>query len=263
MSHLSLIRLYNASPKSTKIEFIRHEQRTKASGRRWFSRKLPNAVSRDGAIGLPMLFACAAILVSGCTVRNRQQEQFNASVSQTRMACESLYSDPALDPIRGKVALNESKDQTFATLTNAAKPSQKEKAAILLWVQKRNECRQLLEKGPLATLDSMSAHSATDATTMGRVRALIGAYQQASDSLTAQLYSGQISYGDFARQRAKIGSDFKVTMAQIANESAVQSQQASIQAQQLANQRIEIWQNISKRSAGFNCMTDGEFTHCQ
>jgi len=165
-----------------------------------------------------------------------EEESIKNALSEVRRQCESLFSDPALDPIREKVALFEASDQTFAMLTNQERARPEEKPAIALWFQKREQCNQNFNY-----------------TMQGKVPAQIVAVRDAanvaSNSMIAELYLGRITYGELAEGRAKTLAEEKTAVANIEQALVAQNQQTQFQAQQLANQRIANWNAQMQTSA--------------
>src|SRR5262249_26972938 len=138
------------------------------------------------------LFLClTAILMTGCaqTIAGFNAERQRAEWADARQRCESLMADPALNPIRDKVALFNTEQQTFAMRTNTDYVSSEEKSAIALWAQKRDQCqlieRPMWDKAPV------------------QLAAVSNAAKQLTDSMIAELYLGRITYGELANRRAK------------------------------------------------------------
>jgi hypothetical protein len=175
------------------------------------------------------LLCLTAILMTGCAQMNaqRQHAALEREMMDLRQRCESLMADPALNPIRDKVAFYHPDQQTFAMRTNTDYASAEEKPVIALWAQKRDQCEviesPILAKAPV------------------QMGAVIRATRQVADSIIAELYLGHITYGELANKRAKNAAESRTTLANIQQALAVQSQQAQFQAQQLANQAIANW----------------------
>jgi hypothetical protein len=179
---------------------------------------------------LALFLFSAAILMTGCAQMNaqRQRAALEQEMADLRQRCESLMADPALNPIRDKVAFYYTgEQQTFAMRTNTDYASAEEKPVIALWAQKRDQCelmhRPLLAKAPV------------------QLSAVTNASKQVVDSMIAELYLGKITYGELANKRAKNFAEYRTTLANIQQALAVQNQQAQFQAQQLANQAIANW----------------------
>jgi hypothetical protein len=176
------------------------------------------------------LLCLTAILMTGCAQMNaqRQRAAVEQEMADLRQRCESLMADPALNPIRDKVAFYYTgEQQTFAMRTNTDYASAEEKPVIALWAQKRDQCevmhRPVLAKVPV------------------QFGAVMNASKQVVDSMIAELYLGHITYGELANKRAKNFAEFRTTLANIQQALAIQNQQAQFQAQQLANQAIANW----------------------
>src|SRR5262249_43956046 len=93
----------------------------------------------------PFLFLVAILTTTGCAQMNaqRQRAALEREIADSRQQCESLMSDPALNPIRDKVGLYNPDQQAFAMRTNTNYVSAEEKPVIALWAQKRDHCEQI------------------------------------------------------------------------------------------------------------------------
>ena len=201
------------------------------------------------------------VALCGCGLiqQARQREALQKAVADTRQGCEALFADSVLDPIRNKVALYNPEQQTFAMRTNTDYVSGEEKPVIALWAQKRDQCEQIA--GPMLAMFPVQMVAVTKAA------------KQATDSMIAQLYLGQITYGELANKRAQNLAEMRTAMANIQQALVVQSQQAQFQAQQLANQTIANWNSLmqtqalqqmrTQMSAPVNCTTFGNMTTCR
>jgi hypothetical protein len=211
------------------------------------------------------VIAIAIALSAGCAARQRdqQQEALKETVSEAKQECNSLYSDPALDPIREKVALGSPDSQTFEMLTNTQTVSPAEKPVVALWAKTREQCWQI--SGPMRSMLPLQIEAVTEGS------------KQATDSMIAQLYLGQITYGELANRRAKNLAEAKAALADIGQALIVQNQQSQFQAAQIANQRIEAWNSEMQTqalqemriqmsapvtSAPVTCRTFGNMTNC-
>jgi len=178
---------------------------------------------------LTLYLFLAAILMTGCAQMHAQSQRaaLEREIADSRQQCESLMADPALNPIRDKVALFNTEQQTFAMRTNTDYVSSEEKSAIALWAQKRDQC-QLIERPMWAKAPP-------------QIAAVANAARQLTDSMIAELYLGRITYGELANRRVKNAAEVRTTLANIQQALAVHNQQAQFQAQQLANQAIANW----------------------
>jgi mannitol-1-phosphate/altronate dehydrogenase len=209
-----------------------------------------------------LLLFLAAILMTGCAQMNAQNQRaaLEREIADARQQCESLMSDTALNPIREKVTLIGA-EPTFAMRTNTDHVSAEEKPIIALWAHKRDQCWQIARP----TLAKMRV----------QIVAVDNATKQVVDSMIAELYLGNITYGELANKRAKNAAEYRTTVANIQQALAVQSQQAQFQAQQLANQAIANWnaqmqtqalQQMRRQSNSINCTSNqlgnSTYTNC-
>ena len=137
----------------------------------------------------PALFIAAVVFSSNTLAGDPSSE-----------CMERLKSRDELQILNGKVALGNTDDQTLEILSNDDLPTKKEKEAISKWVKERLICKQLgaewRSKNYPPTLIP-----------------IVDGYYSDLTSLTADLYARKISYGDFAKARAKIEQDSKKNMA--------------------------------------------------
>jgi len=90
------------------------------------------------------------VLVIGLTGCQAQMYQSNTSTPAPPnygTACfDDLRSKAELSAIAEKVALGRVRQQTFAMLGDATKPTDEEKAALSAWVDARTACYQLVRQ---------------------------------------------------------------------------------------------------------------------
>ncbi len=128
-----------------------------------------------------------------------------------------LMYDSELSVIRGKVGLTSHTDQTFTMLANDSRPDSEETLAILKWGQKRDRC--------VAQIPA-SNHP---------VQQVQRQAFQTLQRLIVDLYRGNMTYGQFAQQRADIATTSDAQIQQILG----QVQQQQYQQQQQRNQYCE------------------------
>jgi hypothetical protein len=105
---------------------------------------------------------------------------------------EHLFADPRLDPIRDKVPLVlRSGAVTPALLANGNRPTPPEKQAIKVWVSVREQAQQyqLEHRGPPSPLLVHTRQLVT--------RAIL------------QLYSGELTYGEFSKRIQVLDSEYQ------------------------------------------------------
>jgi hypothetical protein len=163
--------------------------------------------------------------MTGCAqiAAQSQRAALDKEIAEIGQRCEALMADPALNPIRDKVALIRSQ-QTFAMRTNTDYASAEDKPIIALWAQKRDQCWQIARP--------------TQAKMHVQIVAVDNATKEVVDSMIAELYLGHITYGELANKRAKNAAERETTIANIRQALADQNQQAQFRAQQLSNQAV-------------------------
>lgn len=103
-----------------------------------------------------------------------------------------LANDPELYYIKDKIALGGVDQQTFDMLANESYPTSDDKKIILKFGSKREECRKKMNSSGNGTLEQLYSSAFN-----------------ASQSLILDLYSGVITYGQFARKRQDILSNLE------------------------------------------------------
>ena len=167
---------------------------------------------RKSAFG--MLLLCAAAVTAGCA--NAPSDRSPAATAQAAPTTqptgtarapeaggpqerdgagsyvEHLFADPRLDPIREKVPLVlRSGAVTPLLLANEDKPTPSEKQAIKIWLSVREQAQQyqLEHRGPPSPL-------------LVRTRQLV-------TRAILQLYSGEMTYGEFAKRIQVLDSEYQ------------------------------------------------------
>ena len=138
------------------------------------------------------------------------------------MACfASIESKPELKSIKSKVALSDVRKQNIEMLANDKKPTKSEKAAISSWVTLVEQC---VAEGSRWRQQN----------TQPQVNSLFVQYFSDLKSLSADLYSGKISYGKFAKERAAAGAKLIADITDINQKALVQrkAQDDELRAQQ-------------------------------
>jgi hypothetical protein len=143
----------------------------------------------------PIFFAIAGICaIAAANAQNPSDQCF-----------ESIQRNPAMLPVVGKVAFTPSELKDFKYLVNTDRVStDEERTAIGAFVEERQKCERL---NLIPNLD---------------LAAVRRTQVSAIESAAADLYMGLISYGEFAKQRARAGDDADRAWRQI---------QGSLQAQ--------------------------------
>ena len=150
---------------------------------------------------------CSAAAFAGCAAVPSYQTQQQTHPAQTTQPAqtaqrpqtdgadsyiEHLFSDPRLDPIRGKVPLLlRAGAVTPSLLSNEDRPTQEEKRAIKVWesVRERAQQYQLEQRGPPSPQ-------------LVRTRQLV-------TMAIVQLYEGELTYGQFAGRIQQLDTQYQ------------------------------------------------------
>jgi hypothetical protein len=157
------------------------------------------------------------------------------------IACFSELEDrPDLQILKSKVALNDVRKQTLEMLSNNSRPTKAEKTALATWEAYVTECNK----------DGESFHKKYYAP---KLNALSEEFFTNLKGLLADLYSGKITYGAFAKARATLYTNFIANVTEVTDQikakneaaqrhideynNAIAQQQAQQQAQDQAQRR--------------------------
>jgi hypothetical protein len=198
---------------------------------------------------------------------SHSQEAANEFVT-AKNYCNNLYADAALDPIRSKVALTPVVPATFEMLSNEAHVTPNERPVIREWAARAMQCQA--EWNRWARLYQSPLHVT-----------LLSGLGDTANALRAALHNGQISYGEYNRQRQKAQTEYDSAVAQLNAELARQGAEASYRAQQIEQQQYQTYlavqqnalqQNALRQSAlqqtfvnqhgSVMCNQIGSFTYC-
>ena len=149
----------------------------------------------------------------------------SASEDPTPACLVALSQDGRLKAIQGKIAIVDAKFQTLDMLSNDKKPTKNERSLISLWATEGNKCIELGSQWRLQNYPPT-------------VVALFNGYVSDLNSLGADLYSGKITYGEFAKKRAEKAKEFDTNAGKAVQEYMVQ-QQALDQQQRIADQQFK------------------------
>ena len=189
---------------------------------------IPIALNIEGEHGQDLLEKAIHESLSSIKAELTQDEKINGEKAEIDACYNKLASEPSLNILTGKVAIDNVKKQTFDMLANESVPTQQEKAAIKQWGNLRAGCN--------AESDVFYARVGTPASLL----ALYGATKTAIDNLLVLLYNGSITYGEFAKKRQDIRDASVTADAQISEELAKQSAEAQARANQLAMEAQKI-----------------------
>jgi hypothetical protein len=126
-----------------------------------------------------------------------------AAQQNTLAAClESNKGIAELDPIRSKIMVaGLLRDTPFGMLTDTTLPTEVEKAAIAKWATIYAGCTRYDEPNRQ--------------TLVSDARALVEAYLRGTIGLSASLYSGELTYGKYNKERVERSQQLRVALASI------------------------------------------------
>jgi hypothetical protein len=198
---------------------------------------------------VPLLFltvtltACAGAAV--IQARTQEEAEWNAQIrdelAKVSAQCNADYDKPALDPIRDNVQLHLSltgnEPVPFNLLIIKRTPTSPEQKALIVWTDVRATCaaraREIFTVMPMP----QSWPPEFQQQVRDGFIAFINQAVQATNYLTASLYDGDLTYGEFNKQRpevlSKVGKQLNVwTSAMNAKDRARILQEAQAAQQQ-------------------------------
>lgn len=167
--------------------------------------------TKGGAMrAIPVLLVLA---ISGCA--NQAQMAADRPPNPMVGCVQLVASREDLAPIANKVQLGDVRGQPFALLTLTDSATDGDKPLIAAWVDARQECTR---QGQLWLQQYAPPYTA-----------LLNYSSSGFLALTADLYAGKITYGDYAKARAKLNADIQREAAAI--DQRLREQQAAADEQ--------------------------------
>lgn len=142
----------------------------------------------------------------------------------------AISSNPAIEPLQGKVVLQLGSHPDLSMLANGHRPTKSEKEAIAAWVNEGERCFDL------GRTYRASAYAPV-------IAALIDESMHTLEALVSKLYAGKLTYAEFNERRQQNDDAFRERIAaaqqtiqseHARDQSNEQAQQASVEAQQRA-----------------------------
>ena len=165
------------------------------------------------------------LLLGACATGPDRGEQMRTEVARVRAYCSGLYRDPALDPIRTKVAVDHERDTTVQMIADKSKATDSEKAALLIWANKRQDCFREATSAMRRFSPPIPPQSiAIDEAAFARAQFLM-----------ADLYNQVLTYGEFARKRKERAIEVAAKKQELRDLLAQRSEEARHRADQLTN----------------------------
>lgn len=168
------------------------------------------------------------IVLAGC--QTTQPAQVSIPPDPGRACVNDLAHRPEFSIIADKLALVDPSLQTFGMLSNTSKPNAAEKMTIAEWVKARQECIAMRREWRSQV----------------NMPLILTAVQDASFSsflnLTADLYNGKLTYGEYAKARANNAAQGDRQWAEAMQylreqEAAADAQRRNLAMQYLLNQQ--------------------------
>ncbi len=201
------------------------------------------------------------IVLAGC--QTNQPAQVSIPPDPAGACKKDLAHRPEFSIIADKLALVDTSQQTFEMLSNISKPNATEKTAIAEWVKAKQYCFG----------QSREWRSQYNAPT------ILAAIQETGVStflnLTADLYNGKLTYGEYAKARADLTAQLQRQWAEAAQhlreqEAADDQQRRNLAMQYLLNQQRAAPLNmpapyqiqIPPRTTNTNCYVVGNQMNC-
>jgi hypothetical protein len=201
--------------------------------------------------------ACIVVSQTACggaaVVQKRQAENNTAKVQiqgrldEFRRQCKAEMDIHDLDPIRTKVELVKAggSPTPFSMLVNTATPTEVEKVALSRWGDLRGRCHELYSQAMTEIqLPPSMPQEFQERFKNGMVQ-FDGRVEQAINYLIAALYSGQMSYGEFNKQRADTGTQIAGVIQQWLKVMDAEDKQRVLAEAQAAQQQFEAIVNLA------------------
>jgi hypothetical protein len=193
-----------------------------------------------------------------------RSEEARQEFARIKTDCQSILADPGLRPIRSKVQLNAEIQPTSEMLANEERATPDERRAIRHWAHRVVRCQAEYIAAQRQYLTPM------------HVTLTSGAYGSAN-ALRAELHNGQISYGQYNRERNRLFAEHQAALTQLNAELARKDARAQHRAQQIADQQWQkyvvlqqsVWQQErlnqeqSQQNRHLACQQIGEFSYCK
>lgn len=178
------------------------------------------------------ILAGSVLLLAGCgSVSSRPSLDAQIEMEKQRVDayCDGLWRDPAvypvLYPIRSKIPFRP-EDTTFEMLTDRSKPTDTERAAIVVFAKTKRACAN----ESLSTMRRFSPPIPAQLVVLDEV-----AWNR-FQFLLADLHGGLLTYGEFARKRQEQSAEHQAKVQQLVQLLAQRSADAMYRAQQIANE---------------------------
>lgn len=149
----------------------------------------------------------------------------NASAEDPSVACLTQIRDnPNAQVLWSKYPFDVSKGQSLEVLSSTDRPSADERAALSFLATEGQQCLDLGTEWRRANYPT-------------EVNALMETYRVNALSAMADLYAGKVTFGEMAKTRAKLASDFTNQMQAVVSKRKADQTAAEQRRQDVAEQR--------------------------
>jgi len=185
--------------------------------------------------------------LTGCAqqLTLQQKQEAEMAAASAKAICKEALENPDLDPIRNQVAFDATK-ATVAQLADARRATANQKAVIARIDEYNKPCE-----------DATIAYFSTYAPAAAPLHAELN---QNLKLVWAKLLTGEITFGQFNSERAKLTADARTKLTELAAAAESQAQQFRLQQQQLGIQNMQLWNSMRPRTA--NCYRVGNSVSC-
>lgn len=181
-------------------------------------------IVRLGAVVL--LAAALAACVAG---DDGASARLKAATDNADRQCEQLLADPALNVLHPRTHVVRPSGITFPMLTINERANELERPAILRWADLRDKCTNAQRAALSADPEYVRYYQALDESLFAATQALL-----------ADLYRGEISWGQFNSTRQTNAARSRETKAKIASELETRRAEANERARAAANNAADI-----------------------
>lgn len=141
-------------------------------------------------------FAIFIATLGGCATKQPPMALYNKCI-------DAIEKNPAYSPLKDKMSIGGELNQSLAMLSDTSHITEEEKPLLMGWAEDRRAC-YAADDGALRANTPIELYS------------LINRTRSASQDAILALYTGKISYGEYAQTRQKIMEAHKEAFAQLA-----------------------------------------------
>jgi hypothetical protein len=202
------------------------------------------------------------LLMAGCgagAVIDGRKAEDAASINETKSVmeraveqCAAEWKSTDLDPIREKVAFNPGQ-ASVKMLVNTERPTAFEQKALLAWASRREKCNNYLH----SAISSIPWPASMEPGLKEQAKAGLNGHAdrvlRSGNYLSASLYSGQITYGEFNKRRAELQEKLSADMAAWGALIDAQDRAGTLQKAMIAQQQLDAAISVVQAAASVAC----------